>query len=76
MRKFSGQKVAEARKSRGLRHEHLAVTLNRTASTLARYESGAILPTADLVGALADALEVSVDDLYEISTIEPDDHHP
>ena len=64
-RRFSGRRMCEHRTARGLRHEHLAVTLNRTASTLARYESGAILPTADLVGALADALEVPVDALYE-----------
>ena len=64
-RRFSGRRMCEHRTARGLRHEHLALTLNRTAATLARYESGAILPTADLVGALADALEVPVDALYE-----------
>ena len=76
MRKFSGQKVAEARKSRGLRREHLGVALNRSALTIRAYECGTVMPPADIVGALADALEVSVDDFYEISTSEPDDHHP
>ena len=64
-RRFSGRRMCEHRTARGLRHEHLALTLNRTASTLARYESGAILPSADVVAALADALDANLDDLFE-----------
>lgn len=76
MRKFSGQKVAEARKSLDLRREHLGVALNRSALTIRAYEHGTVMPPADVVGRLADVLGVAVDDLYEISTSEPDDHHP
>lgn len=67
MRTFSGRKLCEARNRRGWRHEHVAVRINRSSMTLREYESGRIMPPADIVGALADALEVSVDDLYEVT---------
>jgi len=63
-RRFSGRRLCEHRTARNLRHEHLGASLNRSANTLRRYEHGEIQPPADVVGALADALDVPVDALY------------
>jgi ribosome-binding protein aMBF1 (putative translation factor) len=65
-RRFSGRRLCEHRTARGLRHEHLALSLNRDTNTLRRYETGRVMPSADQVGALADALGIATDDLYDL----------
>ena len=64
-RTFSGRRLCEHRRARNLRREHLAVTLNRSTRSIERYESGHVCPSADVAAALADALNASIDDLYE-----------
>lgn len=64
-RSFSGRRLCEQRRACNLRREHLAVTLNRSTRSIERYESGHVCPSADIVAALADALDANLDDLYE-----------
>lgn len=63
-RQFSGVRLRELRIQRHLRREHLALRIDRTATTIMGYELGRRLPTAPMLGALADALGCQVDDLF------------
>ena len=65
MRKFSGRRLADHRLRKNLRPEHLAVHIGRCSMTVRQYEHGKIQPPADVVGSLADALDITVDDLFE-----------
>lgn len=58
-----GRKIAETRKARGLNQDELAelATLNRV--TIARYETGKAEPGAQALNRIADALEVTTDEL-------------
>ena len=67
MRTFSGRKLCEARTRRGWRTEHVAARINRSSFAVRQYERGNITPPGNVVGALADALEISTEDLYEVA---------
>lgn len=58
-----GKKIAETRKTKGLSQDELAelATLNRV--TIARYETGKAEPGAQALNRIADALEVTTDEL-------------
>lgn len=66
-RTFSGRRLCERRTANRLRHEHVAVVIGRSAATVHRYESGGIEPPANVLAALAAALDCRIDDLFEES---------
>lgn len=64
-RRFSGRRLREHRERAGLRREHLAVAINRSARMVDAYEAGDGVPPTPVVAALADTFGVAVDDLFE-----------
>ena len=56
-------RLADIRKARGFSQEVIACHLNVDRSTVAKWENGASMPTADKLLPLAKFLECSVDDL-------------
>jgi transcriptional regulator with XRE-family HTH domain len=65
MHRFSGKRLSRARQDAGLRREHLALSVDRSAQTITLYELGRIDPPASVVGRLADAVGCAPGDLYE-----------
>jgi len=63
-RKFSGRQLRDARLAAGLKIEHLALRIDRSVFTISQYERGHVQPPAGILGAIADALGCTVDDLY------------
>jgi transcriptional regulator with XRE-family HTH domain len=70
MRTFSGRKLCEHRTRLGWRPEQVAVRINRSSVTVREYEHGRIVPPGDVIGHLADAFGIPVDDLYETAGAE------
>lgn len=66
-RTFSGRRLRKARLAAGLKREHLAVAIGRSAPTISMYEHGTGYPTVPVLAALADTLDVAVDDLFDCS---------
>jgi len=64
LNRFSGNALAERRKELGLRHEDVAVGVDRTASAIRMYEAGAIDPPASIVCKLADVLRIDPGRLF------------
>lgn len=58
-----GDRLRELRLSRGLSQDQLAELASLNRVTVAKYEAGRVEPGAHALGRLADALDVSVDDL-------------
>ena len=61
---FDPSLIQKAREAAGLSRDELAVQAGCSAVSLWRVESGKQVPSADLVGALADALGVDVNTFY------------
>lgn len=59
----TGERIKEIRKQRGLSQDQLAELASLNRVTVAKYESGKVEPGAQSLGRIADALEVSADDL-------------
>lgn len=59
-----GNRIKEIRKSKGLSTENLAMMINKSQSIVSRYESGAVLPDAETITILCDALEITENDLF------------
>lgn len=64
MVQFDGSRLRQARKNAGLRVEHVAVRINRSATSITLYESGKVDPPASVVARLADVCGVEVGDLF------------
>ena len=60
-----GTRIHEARKARGLSQEALGETLGVVSQTVSKWERGESSPDAALLPALADALGVSLDSLFD-----------
>lgn len=60
-----GEKIKEYRVKKGLTQQELADELGYERSTIAKWESGALIPLATSVGAIAKTLKISVNKLYE-----------
>ena len=58
-----GDRIREARKKIGLNQEELAELARLNRVTVAKYESGKVEPGAQALSRIADALEVTVDQL-------------
>lgn len=63
MVKDIGQRIADFRRVRGLSQEELAELATLSRISIARYEAGKIEPGAQALGRIADALEVTTDEL-------------
>lgn len=59
----TGEKIREIRMQRGYNQEQLAELANLNHVTIAKYESGKVEPGAQALDRIADALEVTVDEL-------------
>jgi transcriptional regulator with XRE-family HTH domain len=60
-RKFIAKRLKEARLAKGLTQERLAQLATTHEKAIAKYEGGAIIPTAETLKRIAEALEVSAD---------------
>lgn len=59
----TGEAIQELRKSRNLNQDQLAELASLNRVTIAKYESGKVEPGAQALARLADALDVSVDEI-------------
>lgn len=59
-----GNRIKEIRKSKGLSTENLAMMINKSQSIISRYESGTVLPDAETITILCDALGITENDLF------------
>ena len=60
---LTGEKIRELRLARGYNQEQLAELASLNRVTIAKYESGKVEPGAQALLRIADALEVTVDEL-------------
>jgi transcriptional regulator with XRE-family HTH domain len=65
--RFSPERLRGARDRAGLSREQLAVATGRSADTVELWERGKVQPPRRIVGLIAAALGVSVDDLYDLA---------
>lgn len=68
-----GPRIASARKSKKMTQKELAAILGLATGTVQQYELGKRRPDIDVLKAIANALDVSVDTL--VSTNEPEDEY-
>ena len=66
----TGEQIREIRIRRGYNQEQLAEMANLNRVTVAKYESGKVEPGAQALSRIADALEVTVDELLGRETEE------
>ena len=66
---INGDRIRDLRLSRGLSQDQLAELASLNRVTVAKYEAGRVEPGAQALGRLADALDVSVDEL--LGRVEP-----
>lgn len=59
----TGERIRDLRKSRNLNQEQLAELASLNRVTVAKYEAGRIEPGAQALSRIADALDVSVDEI-------------
>lgn len=64
-RTFSGRRLRAQREAAGLRLEHVAVALRRSARQIQAYEAGESIPPTPVLIALADHFRCSVDALID-----------
>lgn len=65
-RHFSGILLKKAREAKELTHNDLAAATGRSPYVIRSYEYEMSQPSASVLGALADRLGCSTDDLYEV----------
>ena len=68
---FSGVRLRLIREDRGLTKEQLAVNSGRSYSAITKYESGDVVPSGRILGTLAVALGVGVDELFAAAPADP-----
>ena len=64
-RTWSGARLKAIREEKGLTFERFARLLDTSTSNVMRWEKGKVTPTANMAAALADKLEVDLNDFYE-----------
>lgn len=70
----TGEKIRELRKSRNLSQDQLAELASLNRVTIAKYEAGKVEPGAQALSRIADALEVTVDEILgRADPDQPDD---
>lgn len=60
-----GMRLKELCKQKGIKGKELAKMIGKGASTVSQYMNGKRQPTPDTLIAIADALDVSIDELFE-----------
>lgn len=65
-RRFSGARLNQARVHAGMRKEELAYRSDCSHAALHSYELGRTVPGANVLARMADALAISIDDLFEV----------
>jgi transcriptional regulator with XRE-family HTH domain len=65
MSHFSGRRLHDIRRQRGLSREQLAVRAGMSMSAVTRAEQGHTTPTVDHAAELADALDIQVTDMLD-----------
>ncbi len=65
---YVGSKIKEYRKKKKLTQKELGKKVDKSDNTISNYETGAIAPSQDALFALAQALEVKVDDFFPGTT--------
>lgn len=65
-----GEQIKAARVAKGFSREELAVAVGKSWPTIRSYEHGKATPPLDVLGALADVLDVTVSSLLENVLIE------
>lgn len=63
-RTFSGEKLRDRRCAVGLRPEQVALQVGRSVYAIHEYERGRSRPAAEVLGALADVLDCTIDAFY------------
>jgi transcriptional regulator with XRE-family HTH domain len=63
--RFSGQRLRALREAKGMRRERLAVTLDRSFSSIIKWERNELAPSAADIGKLCEALGCGVGDLFD-----------
>lgn len=69
-KKEFGEKLRNARKSKGLSLANIGKAIGKNATTVGRYESGEILPDAEQIYLLCNELEISESELFNRSKIQ------
>jgi transcriptional regulator with XRE-family HTH domain len=64
-RRFSGARLRAQREYAGVRLEQLALTIDRSASSVGQYERGHVVPSVVTLAAIADALDCPVDAFFD-----------
>jgi transcriptional regulator with XRE-family HTH domain len=62
--KYVGNKIREFRKKKNLTQKELGAKIGVKHNTVSMYESGTISPEQDMLFALSEALDISVDELF------------
>jgi DNA-binding XRE family transcriptional regulator len=62
-RRFDGVRFRQLREDRKISREAIALTIDRSFTTVAAYEGGRIAPSLTAAAALASALGVQIDEL-------------
>lgn len=60
-----GNNLKKARKSKGLTQENIARVINKNASTVARFESGQLLPNAEEISLICSEMEINEYELFK-----------
>ena len=67
-----GNKLRELRKSKGLSQDNLANKLNISRTTIGRFESGEMIPNAQIIKELCEILGISLNEFLAGEDIEID----
>ena len=63
-----GNNLKKARKIKGLSQENLAKTINKNVSTIARFESGKLSPSAEEISLICNELGINEYELFKSSS--------
>ncbi len=63
-----GNRIKEARKTKGLSTDNLAMMINKSQSMIVRYEKGDVLPDAETISLICDKLEITENELFNTTT--------
>ena len=66
-RKEFAERLKKFRKEKGLSQENLAMAIGKNSSTIARFESGRLIPDAEQIFLLCNELEISECELFNSS---------
>jgi len=64
-RNFDGRRLRQCRLDAGWSRELLALTVERSYYSVCEYELGRVVPPAAVIARLADALDLSIDALFD-----------